>query len=150
MIPNTFEIKDFRFLKDLSESQMESIFSISNFQEFAVKENLFEEYGALDTLFILLEGTVILGMKVPKGKISIGSIHPGSILAWSALFPPALSSASATAHTPVKALAIPAAKLLRIFEEDPTFGYVFMRMIGKTVSERLTDTRLQLVNVLSI
>jgi CRP-like cAMP-binding protein len=80
----------------------------------------------------------------------MGSLHPGSIFAWSALFPPRQSSASATAQTPVKALAIPAGKLLEIFESDPSFGYVFMKTISNTLSQRLTDARHQLVNVLTI
>jgi CRP/FNR family transcriptional activator FtrB len=151
MESDTFEIKDFKFAKDLSKSQMDRILSISKFREFAVKEIVFEEFETLDTLYVLIEGTVVLGINVQKkGRINIGSIHPGSIFAWSALFPPYLSSASATAHTPAKVLAVPAGKLLEIFDDDPAFGYLFMKMISNTISQRLTDTRLQLVNIITI
>jgi len=151
MVPATLDIQEFQFAKGLTNTQAESLLGISDIKSFSVKELLFDEFEELDNLFVLLEGTVVLGVNVPKkGKINIGSIHPGSIFAWSALFPPYLSTASATAHSPVKVLAIPAGKLLSIFENDHAFGYVFMKMISSTVSQRLSDTRLQLVNVITI
>ncbi len=151
MVPPTLDIRTFQFARELTEAQVESLLSISTIRDYSVRELLFDEYGELDNLFVLLEGTVILGVNVPKkGKINIGSIHPGSIFAWSAMFAPYLSTASATANTPVKVLAIPAGKLLNLFDKDPAFGYVFMKMISSTVSQRLSDTRLQLVNVITI
>ena len=123
MVPATLDIQEFQFAKGLTDTQTKILLSISDIKSHSVKALLFDEFQELDSLFVLLEGIVILGVNVPKkGKINIGSIHPGSIFAWSALFPPYLSTASATAHAPVKVLAIPAGKLLSIFDNDYTFG----------------------------
>lgn len=144
-------IKTLKFTEGLEEGHIRKILAIAEVKEFGVKETIFDEYEEVHELFILMEGTVILGLSVPKkGKINFTSVHKGHAFSWSALFPPFISTASAVAATPVKALAVPAAKLLSLFDRDPAFGYEFMRVIAGTISQRLSDTRMQLVNVVTI
>ncbi len=82
--------------------------------------------------------------------INLNTIHPGQLFSWSALFPPHISTASAVASHPVKVLAIKSARLIAMFEDDPSFGHKFMNIISHTLSQRLADTRLQLVNIMSL
>jgi CRP-like cAMP-binding protein len=151
MLTDSQIIKNLRFAEDFDEGDIQKVLDISSIKEFSVKEPLFEEYEEVHELFILIEGSVVLGLNVPKkGKISFTSVHKGHVFSWSALFPPHISTASAVASTPVKVLSIPSADLLKLFESDTQFGFRFMRMIAKTISQRLSDTRLQLVNVVTL
>lgn len=151
MLTDDSLIKQLKFASDLSESHIQKIIDIAEIKDFAVKQSLFDEYEEVHELFILLEGSIVLGLNVPrKGKINFTSVHKGQVFSWSALFSPYISTASAVATTPVKALSIPADQLLQQLESDADFGYCFMRMIAKTISQRLSDTRLQLVNVVTI
>ena len=145
------EISQLRFFSEFDGPIVDKILNLADIKEFKVKEVIIEEHQELSELYILFEGRVILGINVPgKGRISLNTIHPGQLFSWSALFPPYISTASAVAIQPVKVLAIKSAKLMEMFEDDPSFGFKFMNIISHTLSQRLTDTRLQLVNKISM
>jgi len=145
------QLKKLRFFRKFDDSVAEQIINSSEIKEFRVKEVIFEEYQELSELYILMEGRIILGINIPKkGRINLNTIHPGQIFSWSALFPPFISTANAMATEPVKVLAIKSENLSQMVEENNSFGYTFMRVIGRTLSQRLADTRFQLVNVISL
>jgi len=145
------QLKKLRFFRKFDDSVAEQIINSSEIKEFRVKEVIFEEYQELSELYILMEGRVILGIHIPKkGRINLNTIHPGQLFSWSALFPPFISTAYAMATEPVKVLAIKSENLSQMVEENNSFGYTFMRVIGRTLSQRLADTRFQLVNVISL
>ena len=145
------QFKELRLFREFDDPIVEKILSFSEVKEFKVKEVIIEEHQELSELYILIEGRVILGINVPrKGRISLNTIHPGRLFSWSALFPPYISTAYTMATHPVKVLAIKSAKLMKMFEDDPSFGFKFMNIISHTLSQRLTDTRLQLVNIISL
>ena len=148
---DTDQIKKIRFFSAFDEPIVEKIINFSEIKEFRVKEVIIEEHQELSELYILIEGSVILGINVPrKGRINLNTIHLGQLFSWSAMFPPFISTAYAVATQPVKVLAIKSAKLMNMFEEDPSFGFKFMNIISHTLSQRLADTRLQLVNIISL
>jgi len=145
------QLKEIRLFREFDDPILEKILSFSEIKEFRVKEVIIEEHQELSELYILTEGRVILGINVPrKGKINLNTIHPGQLFSWSAMFPPYISTASAVATHPVKVLAIKSDKLMLMFEDDPSFGFKFMNIISHTLSQRLTDTRLQLINIMSL
>jgi len=145
------QLKKTGFLSEFDDAIVEKIVNISGIKEFRVKEVIIEEHQELSELYILIEGMVIIGINVSrKGKINLNTIHPGQLFSWSAIFPPYISTASAVATQPVRVLAINSARLVKMFEEDPLFGFKFMNIISRTLSQRLSDTRLQLVNITSL
>jgi CRP-like cAMP-binding protein len=145
------QLTNLKFFSEFDELITEKIINRSEVKEFKVKDIIFEEYQELSELYVLIEGKVILGINTPKkGKINLNTIHPGQIFSWSAMFKPHISTAYAEAAEPVQVLAIKAAKMNQMIEENPSFGYAFMRIIGRTLSQRLADTRFQLVNVISM
>ncbi len=151
MTPDTDQLEVFKITMELDGAQLDKIKKIGMEKEFRLKELLFDETQEIHEVYLLLTGKIVLRMFIPKkGNLQIGTIYPGSVFSWSALFPPYISTASAIAMAPVKVLALPANKLLESFERDPELGYHFMRLIAKTISQRLSDTRLQLANVVMI
>jgi len=145
------QLKQLKFFSEFDDPVAEKIIASSELKAFRVKEVIIEEYQELTELYILIEGSVVLGINIPKkGRINLDTIHPGQIFSWSAMFPPHISTAFALATQPVKVLAIKSAKLMKMVEENPSFGIKFMSLISQTLSQRLTDTRLQLVNIISL
>ncbi|KPK83877.1 MAG: hypothetical protein AMS27_11565 [Bacteroides sp. SM23_62_1] len=151
MIQNIDELKKLKFFKELDDATMEKILEISELKEFKVKDVIIEEHQELSELYILVEGLVILGINVSaKGRINIDTIHAGQIFSWSAIFPPYISTAYAIATQPVKVLAIKASELIELMNINHTVGFKIMKIIGKTLSQRLADTRFQLVNIITM
>jgi CRP/FNR family transcriptional regulator len=136
-----------RFFDDYTEKQLSVIAGMSSIKEFRVREIIFEQYDELSEVYVLLEGTLSLGISLPGEKrIHLGTIEEGQLFSWSAVFKPYISTAWVMAMTPVKVIAIESKKLNKEIEKDCDFGLKTMSRIAQTISHRLSDTRFQLMN----
>lgn len=143
----TGDLKKIRFFDHYSDKQLETISKMSSIKEFKVKDILFEQYDELTEVFVLLEGSLSLGISLAKEKrIHLGSIEEGQLFSWSAVFSPYISTAWVMAMAPAKVIAIDAKKLNEEIEKDCDFGFKTMSKIAQTISHRLSDTRFQLMN----
>jgi len=143
------DLKKISFFNNYTDEQLEFIASISILKEHKVKEILFEQYDELSELSILLEGTLSIGIILAKEKrIHLGTIEEGQLFSWSAIFSPYIATAWIMAVTPAKVIAIDAKKLSNEIVKDCNFGFKTMSKIARTISQRLSDTRFQLMNQL--
>jgi len=139
------------FFDDYPDSQLGKIAGMSSVREYKVKDILFEQYDELKEVYILLEGSLSLGISLAKDKrIHLGSISKGELFSWSAVFPPFISTAWVMAVTPAKVIAINARMLNDEMSGDCSFGFRTMSKIAQTISHRLSDTRFQLMNQLTL
>ena len=151
MVLEINELKKVSFFENYSDDHLKIISKISTIKEFSVKEILFEQYDKLSDLYILLEGTLSLGISLPKEKrIHLSNIQAGQMFSWSAGFEPCISTAWVKATSPTKAMAIDAKKLQSEFKKDCEFGFITISKIARTISNRLSDTRFQLMNQLTL
>jgi CRP-like cAMP-binding protein len=151
MKPELEILKKIKFFDDYSEKQLEMIAGMSSIKEFKVKDILFEQYDQLSDVYVLLEGCLSLGISLAKEKmIHLGSLEEGQLFSWSAVFSPHISTAWVMATCPTKVLAIDAKKLNIEIEKDCEFGFKTMSKIAQTISHRLSDTRFQLMNQLTL
>jgi CRP/FNR family transcriptional regulator, cyclic AMP receptor protein len=147
----TKEIRELKFFREFDEKQQHLLLELGEIREFGVKEIIIKETQELHDLCVVLEGHVTLGITVPdKGRINIGTIYPGQIFSWSALFKPYISTAVVSADVPTRVMAFNAKKIQAWIEREPEFGYKLMRFVSETLSQRLHDTRFQLVNIVTI
>jgi CRP-like cAMP-binding protein len=145
------DFKQIKFFEKYTEDQLQKIASVSSVKEFKVKEIIFEQYDELKEIYVLLQGSLSLGISLPKDKrIHLGTIEEGQLFSWSAIFPPYISTAWVMAVTPAKVIAIDARKLNAEIEQDCDFGFKTMSKIAQTISHRLSDTRFQLMNQLNV
>ena len=145
------DFKEIKFFDKYTEEQLQKIASVSSVKEFKVKEIIFEQYDELKEIYVLLQGSLSLGISLPKDKrIHLGTIEEGQLFSWSAIFPPYISTAWVMAVTPAKVIAIDARKLNAEIEQDCDFGFKTMSKIAQTISHRLSDTRFQLMNQLNV
>ncbi|MCA9924578.1 MAG: cyclic nucleotide-binding domain-containing protein [Anaerolineales bacterium] len=120
----------------------------------------FKEEDKLDHFYLLVKGSVGIGMAVPdrdvKHNVSgqllgelqtknvvVSTIGTGDVFAWSALIPPNFSTAGGTALTDCQVIAFDAVKLRRLFEEQPDFGYLMSIKAGQLIRGRLRDLRIE-------
>jgi CRP-like cAMP-binding protein len=151
MKPELNALKKTRFFDDYSEKQLETIAAMSSIKEFKVKEILFEQYDELTDVYVLLSGCLSLGISLAQEKrIQLGTLEEGQLFSWSAVFSPHISTAWVMATCPTKVLAIDAKKLNLELEKDCAFGLKTMTKIARTISQRLSDTRFQLMNQLTL
>ena len=145
------DFKQIKFFEKYTGEQLQKITSVSSVKEFKVKEIIFEQYDELTEIYVLLQGSLSLGISLPKDKrIHLGTIEEGQLFSWSAIFPPYISTAWVMAVTPAKVIAIDARKLNAEIEQDCDFGFKTMSKIAQTISHRLSDTRFQLMNQLNV
>ena len=57
------------------------------------------------------------------------------------------STGTARTLAPTKAIELNAGQVLTLCEHNPRFGYEFMRQVAVAISQRLSATRLQLLDV---
>jgi CRP-like cAMP-binding protein len=147
----TDELKNIRFFDIYNDEQLNIFLGISTVKHFKVKEILFEQYDELAELYVLLEGCLSLGISLTQEKrIHLGTLEEGQLFSWSAVFRPYISTAWVMATCPTKVLAIDARKLSNEFEKNCEFGFKTMSKIAQTISHRLSDTRFQLMNQLTL
>jgi CRP-like cAMP-binding protein len=145
------KLKNIRFFDFYSEEQLKIFIGISCIKSFKVKDILFEQYDELSDVYILLSGCLSLGISLAKEKrIRLGTLEEGHLFSWSAAFSPYISTAWVMATCPTKVLAIDAKKLNLEFEKNCEFGFKTMSKIAQTISQRLSDTRFQLMNQLTL
>jgi len=145
------DFKQIKFFEKYTVEQLQKLASISTVKEFKVKEIIFEQYDELTEIYVLLQGSLSLGISLPKDKrIHLGTIEEGQLFSWSAIFPPYISTAWVMAIAPAKVIAVDARKLNAEFEQDCDFGFKTMSKIAQTISHRLSDTRFQLMNQLNV
>ena len=147
----TGDLKKIRFFEKYTDEQLGKISRISSIKEFRVKELIFEQYDELSEVYVLLSGSLSLGINLPPDRrIHLGTIEEEQLFSWSAVFYPYISTAWVTAVTPANVIAIDARKLNSEMEEDCDFGFKTMSKIAHTISQRLSDTRYQLMNQMNI
>ena len=148
---NSAQLRKISFFDKFTIKQLEIIVSMSSIKDFKVKDILFEQYDELSEVFILLDGSLSLGISLAKEKrIHLGTIEEGQLFSWSAVFAPFISTAWVMALTPARVIAIDARKLNSQIEIDCDFGLKTMSQIAHTISHRLSDTRFQLMNQLML
>lgn len=145
------DLKNVRFFDNYSDEQLKIFIRISSIKEFKVKEILFEQYDELTEIYVLLSGCLSLGISLAKEKrIRLGTLEEGHLFSWSAVFSPYISTAWVMATCPTKVMAIDAKKLILEFDKNCEFGFKTMSKIAQTISHRLSDTRFQLMNQMTL
>ncbi len=115
---------------------------------------IFKEGEKATDLYILTDGRVVLEMEVrpvanlPAMSTAVETIAPGGVFGWSSIVEPYIYTRSARCLTNCTALVIKGEMLSKVMADDPVFGFELMKRLAALISNRLTNTRLRLVNVI--
>ena len=137
------------FVFDFSPEHRTRLAALAKEVHFEPDEVIFREGDDYSVFYLLGKGMVALELEVPGLVLRVQTLYAGDVFDWSALLPHAGKHFQARALDAVTALAFEGDQLLASFRADPQFGLVFMLRLMGVVSERLRNTRLQLVDVYS-
>jgi CRP-like cAMP-binding protein len=109
---------------------------------------IFKEGRIADRFWIIRNGTVALNLHVPgRRPPTVETIGPGDLLGWSWLFPPYVWHFGAQARSPVIADEFDAGTVRVLCEEDLALGYGLMHGVAGVIADRLTATRMRLLDL---
>ena len=137
------------FVSDFSPQDQARLAALAKEVRFAPDQVIFREGDDYSVFYLLGKGMVALELEVPGHVLRVQTLYAGDVFDWSALLPHAGKHFQARALEPVTALAFEGDQLLASFKADPQFGLTFLLRLMGVVSERLRNTRLQLVDMYS-
>ncbi len=137
------------FLAGLPPVHVDKLAEICFEKTFGEDEILFRESDPSGFFYLLLSGTVALEITAPGRVVRIMTVGAGEELGWSSLMADGRKQFQARALEPVHALALDGSRLRKLCEADHEFGHNMMKRLLVVVSERLQNTRLQLLDIFS-
>ena len=143
------DLESHPFVSDFSPQDRVRLAGLAREVRFAPDQVIFREGDEYSVFYLLGKGMVALELEVPGHVLRVQTLYAGEVFDWSALLPHAGKHFQARALDAVTALAFEGDQLLASFKADPQFGLAFMLRLMGVVSERLRNTRLQLVDVYS-
>ena len=144
-------LKEFNFFKDFTNEQLERLSSIATEETYAAGSQMYKKGDPARSLYILLEGKVVmslesyLGPHRPPMQVTVDTIARGETMGWSAVVEPYIYTLGALCIDNSKLIALDAAKIRGLMDEDCDLGYKVMKAIAKIISSRLSHTRIILV-----
>jgi len=143
-------LRRFPFFAGLTDEELKSIAMISDEKHYEANTFIFRERNKADKLYVLLEGTVDIMVDTDEEGLrheTVSTLSQGDAFCWSAVVEPHILTASAFAATPTNVIAVDGAGLRAMFELDCHLGYRVLQKAAQLVSNRLKDTRIQMLSL---
>lgn len=133
---------------------LEEIAMLSNEVSKSEGEWLFRENEEATKLYLVLEGAVALTLFVylngeQQHLASSHSLGKNEIVGWSSIIPPHQYKLGARAIKDSNLLEIDAVPLRQLLDDNPEYGYHFLRQIAEVVSERFMLVNIQIMSLMA-
>jgi CRP/FNR family transcriptional regulator, cyclic AMP receptor protein len=116
--------------------------------EFGVGAEILREHRATPFLGLIEFGRVALRVPVPdRSPHTVVTLEPGDLIGWSAIVPPYRATADAVALTPTRIRAFEAEAVRELLATDPAIAAQVSALVLRCVSERLTTSWHQLLDL---
>jgi CRP/FNR family transcriptional regulator, cyclic AMP receptor protein len=147
---NEAALRALRFSADWPDGMISRFAGLATQVVYPAGAVIFREGEQSEQVHFVLSGRVGLEMLVPaRGSVRLLTLSSGDLLGWSPLVRNRAMTAAAIALEESRLLSMSGAALLAWCEEDPAVGFAVMRRLALSLSERLTATRLQLLDLFS-
>jgi CRP-like cAMP-binding protein len=152
MMVSTETLRFFPLFSGQSDYMLREITMLSREAMFNADEWIFKQDDPAFWLYIILEGSVSLAIVLHKnGSIPhierMGTLVRGEVLGWSSIVPPYMYALSAQAVKNTRLIEIKAGGLRELLDDNPQFGYYFMKNITEVISERLKYKCIQILSL---
>jgi len=148
----------FKFFNEVRPDTLESIARLGEIMEYKAADAIFRFDEPAIHLYGVIKGEVDLSVvfkdKVLKTEIEyeeaiqasmveeeksivVDTVIPGQIFGWASLVGPGRRTVTAHCAEASRVIALPAAELRTMFEEDNALGYVIMKKMSDIISKRL-------------
>ena len=117
-------------------------------------EWLFHENEEANKLYLVLDGAVALTLFVhlsgdPQHLSTSHSLGKNEIVGWSSIVTPHQYKLGAKAVKETHLLEIDAIPLRQLLDDNPEYGYLFLRQIAEVVSERFMQVNIQILSLMA-
>ena len=132
----------------LSEKQKQKVRNLGRLETYEQNAVICNEGDESRKLYLVEEGQVAVQSELGKGmRIPITIVSEGQAFGWSVLVPPHKLTATVTASSKTKVLAIEREPLLSLMQKDPSLGLTIMQNIASIVASRLRNLELEMVGM---
>ncbi|NIL97322.1 MAG: cyclic nucleotide-binding domain-containing protein [Planctomycetales bacterium] len=144
-------LQNLGFLEGIAGPDLEQLASYAERVEFAEGQQIFREGEPAQHVYLIISGRVALEVCAPAvGCRRILTVGPGELLGWSPVLQQPRLTATARTLAATQSLRIPASRILKLCEDNPSFGYAFMQRVALALAKRLRAARLQLLDVYGV
>ena len=144
-------LKEYGFFKGFTDAQLKKLATIAVEETYEAGAQMYKKGDPARSLFLCKEGKVVMvmenymGPQQPPMQITVDMITKGDSMGWSAVVEPYLYTLGALCIDRTKLIALDAAKLRALMNDDCELGYKVMQATAKVIASRLTHTRIILV-----
>jgi len=141
-------LKEHPFFQDLKPAFFNIMLGCASNVRFKPGEVIFHEGDEANKFYLIRHGRVAIDIAKSKhSPITIQTVHDGDILGWSWLIPPYKARFLCRAIEDTRAIALDGKCLREKCENDPALGYELLKRLTRVFTQRLENTRLQILNL---
>ena len=142
------DLKRIEFFADLTDEELLSLQEICREETHRAGEFIFIEDTPAEHLYVLKNGKISVEIKVTGGThLSVLTVSQfAEPFGWSAIVEPFRFTASARCVEDSTIISVDSRRLMGLIRMDHRMGFLIMRRVAKVVSERVKNTRLQLIH----
>jgi signal-transduction protein with cAMP-binding, CBS, and nucleotidyltransferase domain len=132
----------------LTEKQRDKMRNLGRVETYEQNAVICNEGGESRKLYLVEKGQVAVQSELGKGmRIPITVVSEGQAFGWSALVPSYKLTATVTAASKTRVLAIEREPLLSLMKDDTSVGCTMMQNIAGIIASRLRNLELEMVGL---
>ena len=136
------------FLENLSKLHLKTLSTFAEVLEVQKGERIFREGDLANAVYLIVHGRVVLEICAAGiGCKQICTLTGGELLGWSPLLDQVSFTATARTLEPTQLIRLDADALRQACRHDMSLGYDFLKRTSTAMDQRLSATRLQLIDV---
>jgi len=140
-------LQDHDFFTGLDERYLQSLAKMCRIAAFPTQTKIFEEFDRAKEVYFVVDGQIALAICDASGCRQITVVSKGDLLGWSPLIGRSRLFDTARTCSKVQALVFDGEELVAFCKSNPEFGYEFMRRAAAVLGDRLSATRVQLLEL---
>ena len=144
-------LSEFALFRNLPEELLEKVAALGEEMSFSQGDSIFREGEKADKLHFLLEGEIVLKVKLTSRpeNITVSAVSQQfESFGWSGIVPPYHYTASAICEADCKVLTIPGEGFMKLLNANPAAGFTVMQRLTELIASRLRNSRQALLKTL--
>jgi len=135
-------------MSGLNDKQRQKVRNLGRVETYEQNAVICTEDDESRKLYLVEEGQVAVQSELGRGmRIPITIVSEGQAFGWSVLVPPYKLTATVTASSKTRVLAIDREPLLSLMKSDPALGLTIMQNVASIISSRLRNLELEMVGL---
>lgn len=141
------QLRELSFFRGLDDAQLRELTDLAIPLEFPGGTLIFSECEPASDFFVIISGCVFLEICGPQKCTTIMTLGPGELLGWSTLLGSSRLTATARCQEATRVFVLAGSEVNARVDKNPRLGHELMRCVANSLSQRLTATRLQLLDL---